>query len=83
MQELTRRIKVSLGKKTSLKEDIRKCNDEIHAAGAAFLKEGLWSRTHYAMSELVRMNRREAIYRITLIPNMERLGKEQTHRKVR
>lgn len=78
-----RGVKVAISKTMTVKEAIKKCNDTVHAEGVKFLKERLCDKTHYAFSELVKLRKDCAYYKITLIPNMERLGKEQVNKKRR
>lgn len=82
MKEITQKIKVVLVGKT-MNEDVKKCGDFVREAGAALLRKHLRDKTHYVMSELVKLTPKEAIYKLTLIPNMARLGKEQVNKRVR
>lgn len=79
----TKVMKVTFLKKDSLKATMRRCNAALHEACEKFLKTTLTSAPHYAMSELVELMPTHVTYKITLIPEIERMAKEQTSRRIK
>lgn len=83
MKDLTKTIKVPFLKTAGFKATIKRCNDAVHKAGVDFLNRTPDGKSYYAMSELTELTRTHAVYKITLVPETERMAKEQLNKKVR